>query len=145
MAVWSNLPSDWQNYRLARNSFKSALDKAKNDFVNKKINSAKDQKEMWRTIKSLVLKKQKSTIKGVVFDNVLVNDCKAMSSKFNAFFVKSVSDLNRAIPVLPYVNLVQETNTIFKFKYITLSDLKSLLKNMKNKKDANMYVKCEHD
>ena len=35
----------------------------KNNFVNKKISYAKDQKQMWKAIKDLVFKKNKTVMK----------------------------------------------------------------------------------
>ena len=52
----------WASYKIVRNTYKTKIKFEKNNFVNKKINNAKDQKQMWKVIKDLVLKKNKTVI-----------------------------------------------------------------------------------
>ena len=45
----------WYSYRAARNLYKVKLVNSKHQYINSRINTAKDQKEMWNRIKNLVL------------------------------------------------------------------------------------------
>ena len=55
---------DVQRYKSTRiENINHCIDIVKNNFVNKKINNGKDQKQMWKEIKDLVLKKNKTMIK----------------------------------------------------------------------------------
>lgn len=137
-AIWSNTANDWQNYRVARNRFKAEINKAKNKYVSNKVQGAKDQKSMWRIIKSLVLNQKKSSIKSINFDNVIVDDKYQLAEKLNHFFVKSVIEINKLIPNVSYYDYIEDNDKTFRFEFVTFIELKTFIKNMKNKKDANM-------
>ena len=52
----------WANYKTVRNTYKTKIEFEKNNFINNRINNAKDQKQMWKEIKDLFLKKNKTVI-----------------------------------------------------------------------------------
>ena len=49
-----------------------AIDKnnEKKKFINNRINKAKDQKEMWRQIKNLILKRYQTAIESMIFNQI---------------------------------------------------------------------------
>lgn len=62
-AMFENTDEAWNNYKIIRNTYKVKLENEKNKYINDKINNARDQKEMWRKIKELVLRKPRKLIK----------------------------------------------------------------------------------
>lgn len=61
-AMSENTDEAWNNYKIIRNTYKVKIENEKNKYINDKINSAQDQKEMWRIIKELVLRKPRKVI-----------------------------------------------------------------------------------
>lgn len=52
----NNNNENWRNYCKSRNKYRAEIVKAKNNNIKQKIANANDQKSMWRTIKSYILK-----------------------------------------------------------------------------------------
>ena len=59
-------------------------------FINNRINRAKDQKEMWREIKNLRLKRDQTAIESVIFDQIECKENLQIAGKFNKFFLLKV-------------------------------------------------------
>lgn len=92
---------------------------------------------MWETIKSFVLKVQKSEIKEIYFENQKWTDSLVIANKFNEYFIDSINEIHNSIKSVPYQNLIINSEQSFKFKKIDINELKRTLKIMNNKKDAN--------
>lgn len=129
---------EWNLYKKLRNKYKVKINNAKNRYISSKIDGAENQKSMWKSIKTLVLKKSHNAIKEVIFNNVKYNDNLIIADKFNEYFVKSVEDINNNIPIKPYRNLIGNIPSSFNFQTISKKDLELIIKSMNNKKDLNL-------
>lgn len=134
-AQYENTTAAWKNYALIRNQYKVAIENAKYDFVNGEINKAKDQKQMWTTIKNLVIKKKPNVIKSVVFNDVEHKNNYKIACEFNKYYVDSIKSIREAIDDVQYNNNIPMTDKKFKFRAINMLDLKNIVKNLKNKSD----------
>lgn len=128
---------EWLKYRSIRNEYKNKINKAKEDYISEKIDNSVDQKLMWKSLKSLVLKENKSDIKEIIFDNERCLDNLKIANKFNKYFVDSVMEINKSIPMKQYVNEIEDVSSVFKFKAVKIEDLHLALKLMNNKRDVN--------
>lgn len=90
---------------------------------------------MWKEIKKLVLREQKNSIKSIVFNGKEYKDELTIAKKFNEYFIESVKEIRESIEDLEYVNYVIPTASKFKFRQITIDELKEICKSLKNKTD----------
>lgn len=137
-AVFSNNEREWNKYRTLRNYYKNELTKEKNKYISEKIDFASDQRCMWRTIKTLVMRERNKEIGDVVFNNVLCEDDYVIAEKFNEYFVSSIDEINLSIQYKVYQNLIPDVITKFQFKVIEYEDLESVIKSMNSKRDFNL-------
>lgn len=137
IAKTENTDTAWNNYKITRNTYKTQIEAKKNNYINKQINNAKDQKQMWREIKNLVLKKNKTGIKDVIFNDIEYKDNYQMATQFNDYFVNSIKSINNTIENVQYINNIPVITTRFRFRAVTIQDLQNICKNMKNKPDFN--------
>ena len=124
---FSNSEWCWNNYCVIRNRYKIELAKAKNENIKRKISTARDQKSMWRTVKSCVLNVQKDQIKNINFNGIYIKDNKILAEKFNTYFVNSVIDINRSIPNVILTYQIDYIGEAFKFKCINYTHVKNIL------------------
>lgn len=127
----------WNNYKQIRNKYKTKIIYEKNKFINHKISNAKDQKQMWKEIKDLVLNKNKNVIQNVIFNNIEYKENLQIASHFNKYFVDSIKSIRTSIEQVQYVNQIHVLNSKFKFREINLQELKNICKDIKNKPDFN--------
>lgn len=92
------------------------IESEKNKYINNKINNAKDQKQMWKEIKHLVLKKKQSVITNVIFNNVEYKDNNQIASHFNNYFVNSIKSIRDSIEEVQFINNIPVVNKKFKFR-----------------------------
>lgn len=135
IALIENSYEAWNNYKTCRNRYKVEVENQKDNYVNNKVSNAKDQKEMWKQIKDLVLKKCQNVIQTVIFDNIEYKDNKEIANKFNQYFVDSIQEIRNSIENVIYISQQPVINTKFTFTAITIQELRLLCKNMKNKCD----------
>lgn len=137
IAKYENTYAAWYNYRIARNKYKVKLENEKNAYINKKITNTKDQRQMWNNIKNLVLKKPKSVIQNVIFNNIEYKNNHDIANQFNEYFVKSIEEIRNNIENVQYINHINMRNTKFEFRSITITELKNTCKSIKKKPDFN--------
>lgn len=136
-ALSVNTEEAWNDYRIYRNIYKVNVENAKNKFTSDKINKSTNQKEMWREIKDLVLKKPRDEINNVIFNNIEYKDNFEIANNFNMYFVNSIKAIRDSIPNVQYINRVPVINNRFKFRAITIVELKNICKKLKKKPDYN--------
>lgn len=138
IAMYENTGEAWSNYRAFRNIYKVKLQNEKKKYINNKITLANDQKEMWRQIKNLILKKRsESTIETVIFNTIEYTNKYEIAENFNKYFVTSIESIRSAINNVQYIPNLPVINHQFKFRAISIEDLKSICKTLKNKPDFN--------
>lgn len=130
--------SYWQEYKRVRNLYKNEINKAKDNYVKTQIQQkSRDQKELWKSIKTLVLNEpKKENIKSIQFSNGIYEDRKVIAEKFNKFFVQSVEELNRSICNVLYSSKIKRVDSIFKFELVSDDVIMNILKKMNNKRDV---------
>ena len=75
------------NYQIIGNTYKTKIEFEKKNYGNKKINNAKDQKQVWKEIKD---PKKSKTDKNVIFYAIeYKNDDYQIATQFNNYFVNS--------------------------------------------------------
>lgn len=133
----ANTTEAWANYKALRNFYKVKVENEKNKYINNKINNAKDQKEMWRKIKSLILKKAHNPIETVIFDQIEYKENYQIASMFNKYFISSIKSIRDEIQSVQYAGNIPVINSQFKFRAISIEELKIICKGVKNKSDYN--------
>lgn len=141
LAVWFDNDYHWENYNILRNEYTSELEKAKGSYINNKVNECTNQKDMWRTIKELVLKKDETQLREITINGKTISKELEMAEELNTFFVNSVLEIANSIQFVNYENLIDENPQYkFKFELLNISNLKETMKNMNNKKDHNFLT-----
>ena len=83
----------WNEYKRARNLYKTKIEHEKN-YINKTISNSNDQKQMWNNIKDLVLKSNRNVIKTVmIFNNVEYKTNAEITNNFNEYYVNSIREI----------------------------------------------------
>ena len=97
-------PSDWAEYRKARNKAVGLLKSAKRKYyVSQLENNQNNAKELWKTIKSISgMNKQFKRVCSLKAGEHLLEDKEQMASEFNSHFT-SIADQLRSL--LPQTNL----------------------------------------
>lgn len=126
IARYENTNEAWSQYKNIRNIYKVKIQNEKRKYINNKIIFAKDQKEMWREIKNLILKKYMSTIEAVIFDTIEYKNNLEIAENFNKYFISSVEEIRSDITNVQYTDNIPVINSIFKFRAITLEELKTV-------------------
>lgn len=134
-AILENTNEAWNSYKIIRNKYKVKIEKEKSNYINNKINNANNQKEMWNKIKELVLRKPKTVIKTVKYNQIEYKDSFQIAKNFNTYFVNSVNEIRCSIENIQYENKIPLIDTKFKFRAINLQELKIIFKNIKKKPD----------
>lgn len=123
-AVWFNGETHWNHYKFFRNKYRSELSKAKNNFINNKINNYLDQKSMWKAIKSLVLRNDTLKTQEIQLNGKSISDKQQIANELNLFFVTSVIQIADGIPFINYENIIDENPCLnFKFTKIDMNIL----------------------
>lgn len=90
---------------------------------------------MWRELKNLILEKPQNEIQSVICNGNEICDKKEIANELNNFFIQSVKDINESIDNKTYINQIERTNAKFKFRLVTIDELKRICKELKNKSD----------
>ena len=134
-AKLSNTSDAWSEYRNARNKYKTEVNNAKNNYIKNRIRNASNQKEMWKEIKKLVLKKPQIKPDMIIYDGNECSDDSENANNLNKYFVNSVKTINQSIDNVEYQNHIPQSTTNFKFREVSLQELKNICKSLKNKAD----------
>lgn len=135
IAKIENSVEAWANYKSIRNLYKVKIENEKFKYINNRIKNARDQKQMWREIKELVIKQNKNEIKCVIFNNVEYKEYYQIASHFNKYFVNSVKIIRDSIEHVQYTNKIHMVSSQFRFNEITNPELKKIVRELKNKPD----------
>lgn len=130
IAKTENTTAAWNRYKLIRNTYKNKTESEKEKYVNSKINNAKDQKQMWKQIKELVLKRNKNVIKTVIFNEIEYKDNFQIATQFNKYFVDSIKSIRDTIENVQYINNIPVITNRFRFRTITIQELKDICKKL---------------
>lgn len=134
-AKFTNERVNWNKYKKVRNKFKACITRANSEYIQRKVESCSNQKDMWKTIKQLVLKQETSQIRNISVNGVLMEDEMEMASTLNSYFINSVIDINSTVPQSVFNNLIDPSENRFRFEQIELRDFEQLVKEIKQKKD----------
>lgn len=121
-----------------RNHYLEELRNAENNYYSKKvIENRDDPKKMWTVLKEILGKKIQNPIKSVQIDNNIYSDKQTIANELNAYFVKSIEQINHNIPnpvqFLSFNNNI--TVSSFKFKKINVNVIVKAINQINSKSD----------
>ena len=79
-----------------------------------------------KVIKNLLCKKNRTAIGTVIFDHVECKDKFDIADNFNRYFINSIKTIKDEINNVQYVNVMTVINSKFKYREITLEELKKI-------------------
>ena len=76
LAVRTNVTSDWETYKIARNHVTGIIRDAKSNYYKHVINqNSNNSSKLWKTLKTVLPKKSSCTPSSIVYnDNVLISN-----------------------------------------------------------------------
>lgn len=135
----------WNLYKNKRNAYDNKLKQTKNNFLHRKIeNCGKNQKEIWKTLKSEILptKLNNSLFESIDFNGVIETHPELIAEKFNCYFVESIKEINISIPDVSMDSYeIDAVSSVFKFQKINFDKLNNILKKLKFTNDVKKLNK----
>ena len=136
--VYENSASAWIAINSSETYIKLKLVMKKISLQAIKSRILATKNEMWYKIKELVLKtpqKCDQVIKSVIFNNIEYNINSEIAENFNNYFVDSIKDIRCSIDDVQYKNQIPVINCRFKFRVISLLELRNICKTIKKNND----------
>lgn len=134
-AMITRLEDDWISYKQNRNRVVQLIKENKQAYYNRKIDEAKgDSKEMWRTLKALIVSsKNNKRQEGIFFEGKMEKDNKIIAEKFNDYFLQSISATTKDMGEIETQEVLNNIETpINKFNNFETLKLTGLRKTVKN-------------
>ena len=130
----TNSNDHWRNYTMARNIYSQTLIKTRSEYIQRKIEHHKNNsKELWKILKSL-LKPGVCKSRSITFNDTEERSEQAIASKFNTYFIDSVSDINRSIELVDEPDEIKQpinvNCTLTGFHPISYIELKNICFSM---------------
>lgn len=138
-AKLTNLVSDWNDYKIARNLYSSKLNKIKNSYDKNKIENSKTSKDMWKNLKIIISSKSRVIDSCIEFPWGKCDNEVDIAENLNQYFVKSIEEINVSIPMIThsvFESLSSSTNDCFIFKQVTPTILLKTINSIKFKNDS---------
>lgn len=128
--------SNWINFKVFKNEYKKAIQIKKFECNQRKLNRVTgDAKGTWRVLNAILEKECCEIIRIKNGSSEMDNDMEIANS-FNKFFVDSITQLNNSIPLHRFEADIQVNQNIsFRFRPVSISEIKSNLKELKNNTD----------
>ena len=132
----TNSNDHWYNYTVARNIYSKSLIRTRSEYIERKINQHKNNsKELWKTLKSL-LKPGVCKPQSITFNGTEELSAQTIASKFNEYFINSVSSINQSIEVVDEPDEIKQPTNVNcsfgDFRPITLDELKDICFSLQN-------------
>lgn len=138
-AKLTNLDTDFDIYKQARNIYNNQIKYTKNLYFQEQIlKYSGDQKKLWKCLNGIISNKSSQSVNSVIFnDEVCTNDLE-IASNFNNYFVNSVADIYNSIGPSDFVSNVNNVNIVaisdqFEFKAVNVEYVKTILNSFKDK------------
>jgi len=141
-------PSDWAEYRMAKNKAVGLLKSAKRKYyVSKLGNNQNNAKESWKTIKSISgLNKQPTRVSSLKAGEHVLEDNEQMPSEFNSHFTSIADQLRSLLPqtsldiskLIHFVDSRKDAGVTFSILPITESKVIDCLKNICSNKASGI-------
>lgn len=142
-AIMSKKRTDMIEYLKAKSTYKTNVEKEKNQYFQKMINNVNgNTKKMWNCLNKIVNFKESSCVKDVTFNNVICKNDLEIATNFNTYFVNSIKDIHDSIPLVTY-NYVPPPPIPypeFNFRSIDVQYLHDIVKQMKNKYNKDLIT-----
>lgn len=127
----------WRDYKGLRNFVVSKIRYEKDKYIKEIIvNNKNKQREMWKSLKTLLLDKNKCVPEDIQFGNVIIVNENVIARKFNEYFKNSIVDIVDSIPKYTSQDNVAMTYPILEefieFRKILKHELKGVVRNLKN-------------
>lgn len=129
----------WNDYRSIRNRYNRKLKAAKNDEMrNVILYCHNDSKKLWKELKR-IYNNNSNLPDFIKFGDRMLSDPQEIAENFNEYFVNSISEINRSIPLVPYAPDVTEVCDITwtEFEPTRLNEVMDLLHAKRKKSGVN--------
>lgn len=142
-ATWVKAKSSdtWNEYKVARNIYKNALQSAERNYLTNQLNTNRnDPKKLWRIFKSCYSDNNNESLEVIKFcDDVVESRGEIICEKLNSYFVQSIEDIANNIPQ-PLCDICisnEYVTSSFKFNEISERELRLFVSDSKNKSFLN--------
>lgn len=137
IAVFTKSDQDWEEYKNLRNTVVKMIRQEKEKYFNRILDENKNNtRELWKNLKTILPSKRMPIGEAIKFDNIETEDEETIALKFNFYFLKSideiVSDIKRSHEIEHTINLIDRKVLFPTFTKIELSELKQIVKSLKN-------------
>lgn len=128
--------NNWKIYKEFKNEYKLQIQLKKYEYNQKSLNRAKgDMKMTWKVLNN-IMNKESEQIAHIKHNETIIEDHNEMAETFNKYFIESVEQINNQIEQFEYTNNIGYTSDIsFKFKGVSIRNVKNALKDLKNNTD----------
>lgn len=147
-AVLSNEEDYWNHYVVIKNQYVTKLNCVKNNsIINKLEKCGKNQKLLWKTLKSDLIPSKNvrpKVTQYIEFNGVKETKLNVIVNKFNNYFIDSIVDINNSIDVFDEANnhsLAQAPECNFKFKNVSFANLKLIVNSVDGISDNNISAR----
>ena len=143
----SNCPRLWKRYTIARNKYCKSLKNARSEYIQRKIDQNKNNsKELWKILKRLINSKI-ACPRSITFEGINEDSEQIISSKFNDFFVNSVSQINQSIEFVREPDEIKFliSNKFDDFRPITYLQLKEICFSLESARIDNVNARVIQD
>lgn len=141
IAQYTNNPVEscvrWHEYRRFKNDFKNAIQSKKFVQNQRRLDRVRgNTKATWQVLNS-ILNKENSEVISIKCGDIEIEDDLTLANEFNKYFIDSIVELNKSIPLHHYEEeeIVNHQNLSFEFRAVTISEIKTCLKELKNNTD----------
>ena len=149
----TNNTRHWNKYTAVRNRYTRKFKESRSEHIQNKIEQNKNNsKELWRILKKL-MKSKDGLPRGILFGNIEECSEPIIATKFNEYFIESISEINRSIELVNEPTEIQNAINLNcrmeVFSPISYGELKSICFNLGssagiNNVNAKVVQDCFH-
>lgn len=102
----------------------------------RKLNRVKNNMKVTWNVLNTILNKENAKVNRIKVNDIEIENDLDVANEFSKFFVNSIIELNEELPSHTYENeIVLRNNPVFNFHGVTISEIKSCLKELKDNTD----------
>lgn len=134
---------DWADFKIQQNLYKRLIKIKCNKHTQQTIKHALlNKRKLWSCVNKLTKESvREKTYQEITFTNEVISDKDIFASKFNTFFIDSLTEVVTSIPDATYrLNFLPITTRSFTFEVISVEKLSVILKSFKNKSNKGDLI-----
>lgn len=138
----TNDSNKWHAYKNYKNDYKKMIKRQKYEYTQRQLNNAAgDQKKTWKLLNSIITDKHVGNDFDIIESNgVTLNNKKNIADEFNKYFVDTISEINRSIPITNHTdNIPHQQENLFEFKSVDILELAKMLCSMSKKSNRDCF------